>query len=65
MALLVDGTPEELWEDCAMPGCPHKRCASLSPSPYCWPHSNDPVSLEVKRLEALAEELTKAPAHAR
>lgn len=37
---LVDGTPVDEWEDCAIEGCPNKRCAALR-SIWCWPHTRD------------------------
>ena len=52
--LLVDGTPVELWEDCAKPGCGNKRCARLN-SRFCYPHSTDPASMVVKELDTIVE----------
>lgn len=52
---LVDGTPEDKWEDCIKPGCSNKRCARLSPSPFCYPHSNDPASRIFKQIEGMLE----------
>jgi hypothetical protein len=55
--VLCDGTLARDWEDCAVPGCKNKRCVRLG-SIHCYPHSQDPVSDVIKRLETLPAGVT-------
>lgn len=44
----------EEWADCAVPGCPNKRCARLA-SQYCYPHSNRPEDGIMKQVDEMCE----------